>query len=540
MSTALKNYNRKATAQTVQDSADQVRNNAGGYVFAVADRDRLERFLILGTDGGTYYVTEQKLTQDNIKFLSSMIRKDEQLVLDTILDVSVNGRAFRNSPALFALALVFTEGQNKAAARAALPQVARTSTHLFEFAQYIENLGGWGRAKRSAVADWYTDKSVEQIAYQMVKYRQRNGWTHRDLLRLSHPVGLDANVVNFALGKDHGAVPSVIEGFEAAQSAESVKDVVRTIDTYKNLPWEAIPTQFLKDEKVWKALFYSGQIKGQALVRNVVRLARIGAFKDLTFAADYAAALVDADMIAKTRLHPINYLNALVVYTEGQVDRTNGYYSHRKVRDWNTVGPIQDALDAGFYEAFKSVESAGKRTFIGVDVSGSMASMANGIDLSCAQVSAAMAMTIARTEPAYEIRGFTSGGGYYSRRSGTELTDLKITARTSLNTAMSNVQKSNFGGTDCALPMLYAAANRIEVDHFCVITDNETWAGNVKPHQALKQYRQKMGIDAKLSVLGVATTGFTIADPSDRGMMDFVGFDSNTPKVLADFAANRI
>jgi 60 kDa SS-A/Ro ribonucleoprotein len=88
--------------------------------------------------------------------------------------------------------------------------------------------------------------------------------------------------------------------------------------------------------------------------------------------------------------------------------------------------------------------------------------------------------------------------------------------------------------------MRYALSNKIDVDTFVVLTDNETYAGSVKPTQALKQYRDATGINARLAVFGVASTEFTIADPQDRGQMDFVGFDSNAPRVLADFSAGRL
>ena len=65
--------------------------------------------------------------------------------------------------------------------------MARTGTHLFLFARYVEQFRGWGRGLRSAVGRWYTEKSVDDLAYQMVKYRSREGWSHRDLLRLAHP-----------------------------------------------------------------------------------------------------------------------------------------------------------------------------------------------------------------------------------------------------------------------------------------------------------------------------------------------------------------
>jgi 60 kDa SS-A/Ro ribonucleoprotein len=167
-----------------------------------------------------------------------------------------------------------------------------------------------------------------------------------------------------------------------------------------------------------------------------------------------------------------------------------------------------------------------------------MSAQANGLDLSCAQVSAAMAMTIARTEPAHIIRGFTRGDGYGWRNSG--LTDIGISARTDLATAMRNVQRHNWGGTDCSLPIKWALENKVEVDTFVVITDNDTWAGDIHPFQMLKEYRRKTGIDARMAVLGVQGTEFTIAYPSDAGMLDFCGFDSNAPRVLADCSAGRI
>jgi len=91
-------------------------------------------------------------------------------------------------------------------------------------------------------------------------------------------------------------------------------------------------------------------------------------------------------------------------------------------------------------------------------------------------------------------------------------------------------------GTDCALPMLYATKNTIEVDTFVIYTDNETWAGSIHPHQALQEYRRKTGIPARLVVVGMTATEFTIADPTDPGMLDVVGFDAAVPSLITEFA----
>jgi len=78
------------------------------------------------------------------------------------------------------------------------------------------------------------------------------------------------------------------------------------------------------------------------------------------------------------------------------------------------------------------------------------------------------------------------------------------------------------------------------VEAFHIYTDNETWVGNIHPYQALQQYREKMGINAKVIVYGMTATDFSIADPRDQGMLDVVGMDSAAPQLAADFAGGRI
>ncbi len=68
-----------------------------------------------------------------------------------------------------------------------------------------------------------------------------------------------------------------------------------------------------------------------------------------------------------------------------------------------------------------------------------------------------------------------------------------------------------------------------------VYTGSETWAGAIHPVQALREYREKTGIAAKLVVVGMVSNGFSIADPDDGGMLDVVGFDAAAPAVNADF-----
>ncbi len=87
--------------------------------------------------------------------------------------------------------------------------------------------------------------------------------------------------------------------------------------------------------------------------------------------------------------------------------------------------------------------------------------------------------------------------------------------------------------------MLYAQAKELEIDTFVIYTDSETWAGDVHPAQALRDYRRASGIDARLVVVGMVSNGFSIADPNDAGMLDVVGFDTATPQLDLRLRARR-
>jgi 60 kDa SS-A/Ro ribonucleoprotein len=198
---------------------------------------------------------------------------------------------------------------------------------------------------------------------------------------------------------------------------------------------------------------------------------------------------------------------------------------------WTPVPRITDALDAAFYASFGNVEPAGKRTMLALDVSGSMGWTAAGnLPLTCREASAAMAMVTVATEPETATVGFTSG------HRGSGLTQLDLSPRRRLDDVIRSISDLPFGGTDCALPIMVALQNAIEVDTFVVFTDNETWAGSIHPHQALRRYRESTGIDARLIVAGMAANEFTIADPSDPGMLDIAGMDSAVPTMIADFS----
>lgn len=545
-----KSVSTKETPQSEQipGRVDQVKNNAGGFVFAVTPWTQLDRFLLLGSEGGTYYATERKLTVENVACVQECLAQDPKRTVARIVEVSEQGRAPKNSPAILALALAAAHKQASPHALAALSRVCRIGTDLFEFCEYVQNFRGWGRALRTAVGNWYLSKEPRDLAYQITKYQQRNGWSHNDVLRLSHPLAQAPRAVatNTPSGK-----PVYVQGpaenpyavifrwakagwnevsdstpprelvpiwaFERAKRATTRQEIMRLIDEC-GLVRECIPTQWLNEPEVWEALLDHMPLK--AMVRNLGKMTNVGLLKPLSQAAQKVVErLSDANYIKKSRLHPLAVLLALKTYQQGHGDKGK--------LTWTPVQQVCDALDGAFYRAFGNVEPTGKRWLFGLDISGSMwcGSLA-GSGLVPAQASGALALVTAAVEPQHLFMGFT-----------TQFEPVNIHPKMRLDDVDKEMRRlsSRMGGTDCSLPMRFAIENRLDVDAFVVITDNETWHGGIHPCQALKQYRDRMGIPAKLIVMGLTATKFTIADPADAGSLDVVGMDAATPQIMSDF-----
>lgn len=523
------NYLRSALGPTPQSEPlpGQVANSAGGFSFGVDDWSRLARFLVLGSEGGSYYATEKKLTAENCQAVKRCIAADGQRTVRTIVEVSDSGRAPKNDPAILALALCLKTGdtETRRAAAAVVPKVCRIGTHILHLAEFVNALGGWGRGTKRAFAKWYQDKPASDLAYQLVKYQQRDGWSNRDVLRLAHPKAPTVDhAALFAWAtkgseavQDWSLVPPIVEQFEHLKREPTVSMAVGAIQ-YRNLPREAIPTELLTRPEVWEALLPKMGLT--ALIRNLATMTRIGLIQSGSEAASLVATrITDGEALRKSRVHPIAVLSALKTYQAGR--------SARGSSTWRPVPKVVDALDAAFYAAFGNVEPTGRRIELALDVSRSMqgGEVAGVPGLTPQVASVAMAMVTLAAEPKATTSAFSTR---YIR-------DLDISPRRRLDDNVRAVSNFPFGGTDCALPMMMAMKENLDRDAFVIYTDSETWAGGIHPSAALVEYRRRRVQGAKLAVVGMVSNGFSIADPNDPGMLDVVGFDTATPNVMSEF-----
>ena len=530
----MKNYSKAITHENTKQTEKlfgeaQVKNRAGGYVYEVTDMQRLTRFLILGADE-SFYSTERKTTIENAEIVLNLVKNDLTGIdaVNKIVEISESGRAAKNDSAIFALAIAASYGTDKVRSYALsnLNKVCRIATHLFQFIEEIQNMRGWGRALRKAVANWYTEKDEQRLGYQLLKYKNRNGWTHLDAIRLAHPKPstLKQNEMFSALSKgfDNYKADKDDQFFVGMNFNEIVgtdeKKAANLIREYK-LPREVIPTSMLNSPDIWDALV-DGDMGMTALIRNLAKMTTVGYLSPFSSGTNKVVEMLsNPEKIRKSRIHPINVLAALLVYKNGK-----GYKGNNT---WDPVSSIINSLEEAFYTSFFNVEPTNQRYLVSLDVSGSMywGNIAGYEFLNPMLVSAAMAMITLRTEKNVELRAFS-----------TKFTNPKITKNMSLDKVLAVINKMYFGRTDCSLPMIWATEKNIPVDTFIIWTDNETWAGNIHPSVALKKYRQKTGIDSKLIVCATEASKFTIADPKDRGMLDIAGFDSAVPQIIRSFS----
>jgi 60 kDa SS-A/Ro ribonucleoprotein len=518
----------------------------------------LDRFLIIGTEGGSYYANEREMTYKIGDAVRRLISTNGEYVVNRVVEISVAGRAPKNDPAIIVLAACAVEGDQptRQAAYQAVKSVCRIGTHIFQFAQFMTELkggsAGWGRGLQRAISEWYNGKPDNDLGYQVIKYQNRAGWTHADLLQQAHVKPIDEahdaifawvrnekNAVRAENHKDNPdfvdpatsryrsgvrgdteSLPQIFEAHEMMQAATTAKQVIKVLTDHPYFPWEGIPSEMLGKAEVWEAL--APNLPITAMLRNLARMTASGAMavgNDVTKAV--IAKLGDGDVIRKGRVHPIGVLTAMMTYKSG--------HGMRGDLSWTPITKVIDALDEAFYTSFGNIVPTGKRWVLGLDISGSMwgGTVAGVPGLTPAIATGAMAMITARTEKDHEMMAFCH-----------EFVPVDISPKQRLDDVVNKMQELSrkMGGTDCALPMIWAKQNKVEADVFVTYTDSETWAGAIHPTQALKQYRQAMGIQSKSVVVGMVANAFTVADPSDPYQLDVIGFDTATPNLMSEFA----
>ncbi len=527
---------RKQSTQTPQTQpipgreAEMIPGRSGGWMFDAGIWQMLRRCLLIGTAQSTYYAGKHDLTQDFIDTVRQCVQTDPQRVAQEILYAS-DGRSINNSAPILGLVLL-SAGEDPKAKQAFLEifnSVIRTGSHFYEWLSYTKMLRGFGKVVRMAGRAWLSDPNVKRLAYQLLKYQQRQGFSHRDALRLFHlkPPTPDHDDLFRWVVKGWDELPDQIPSEALAQIwwYEWLKrhpDQTHTAIQKGRLTHEMVAPVGKMDREAWQLLFAEMPIG--AMLRNLGSLTELGVLRkdQPQNLARLEAVLNQPQHLRKGRIHPIDVLKALKTYQSG------GRIGRSK-KTWDPVPRIVDILEKALELAFEVAEPTGKVFLHAVDVSGSMSMpVVDGI-LSACEVATTMALVTAKAETHYDIRGFA-----------TEFRDLQITARDSFRSAVQKAQHNNFGGTDASVAYDWAIRQKFKADLFVFWTDAESWAGTKHPSQALRKYREKINPDAKAIYVTLAPYRISLVDPKDPHSWDLAGFDPGLPKVIQMIATGEV
>jgi 60 kDa SS-A/Ro ribonucleoprotein len=521
-------------------------SSGGKVVYKVNDIERLKRFVFLGSENGTLHITKDTLTKQNLDCLERLLKEKKYTEISNVINEYQN-KVYKKDYILFVLARccsiktgvinkVLDENDEsfKVECFQLTLELCKIPTNLFMFIELYEtinkslyNTTGWNTKLKRMITQWYNSKSLKDLMYHITKYQNRNNWTHRDVLRLSHvkTSDTDTNTVYKYITKGKESVFadwgldfvkfSYLIDFESLKT-ETDKETVLKLIIEHNFVREHIPTIWLNDIDIWYTLLQ--KMPMTAMLRNLNKMTAISVFNQKEDAVNIVLNKLSENSIIQSKVHPLQILISLKMYSSGKGEKGS--------LTWNPVQKIVAALDKAFYYSFKNVESTGKRILLALDVSGSMGwTNVCGINcLTAAEVATAMSMVIDSQETNVTIMGFSS-----------VFKQLNISSSRRLDDNLKSTNDNNFGSTDCSLPFTWAQQQSRQFDTIIVFTDNDTNSNKIKPSLALENYRNKMKLDTKLIVVGLASNEFSIADPNDKNMLDVCGFDSSTPLVINEF-----
>ena len=470
------------------------------------------------------------------------------------------------------------------------PAMIRQSSMLFESIANIQAQRGWGSLVHKMVENFYNGMDNSELAQQFIKYGTRQQWSHKNLLRMVKPATMyhkqravnsngDRLVMSQVLNKEdlyvmrpvaapdivrsnifawsvdkfnalenvtpskelnvHGYIAdpmSKIWAADALKAAKTAKEVAEIIRDYQ-MPREAVEranTIWLKEPIVWEALL--PHMPGNALIRNLRNMAELGILKLMSEAEQFIITrLMNPKFMG--RVHPIQVMQAAVTYdlrvfSKSPGDNRKRTRANGENKSYDISQPIVNALNTALHNSFKNVQSTasdgnpGKRIMLSADISGSMYwnILENLFPFFPGEAAASMAMILTHIEPRVMPMVFSD-----------KLEPLNISNTSSINDVIQELQNHSGASTDIGLPIKYALDNKIPIDAFISVTDNDLNTG-YHPAQLMRQYRSVMKMpQAKFVTIAMQDNNITVADPKDPLMLDVEGFSADTFDIVLSF-----
>lgn len=373
-----------------------------------------------------------------------------------------------------------------------------------------------GTAPKTMVKNWISGATINQL----IRASVGNAPSLADVIKMVHPTppslaynALFQWVLNGKVDEvSYTYLPKTVKDLMAFRSGDS--------EVMPNVPFELLTSCELSLEN-WKDIARNA---GWHMTRmNLNTFERKGLFKDREMIYTIAAKLQDTDEILKAKVFPYQIFTTWMNAT-------------------SAPAPIRSALEKALDFSLQTVPVFEGKTYVFVDVSGSMSSPITGhrvgstSKMRCVDVAALIASSLLRANQGnVEVVLFD-----------TRLHTANLRQSNSVMENAAIIAKFGGGGTSCQLPLQDLVNRKKKGDLIIYISDNESWfttkqqyswGGNhgTETSQAwadFKAYNPK----AKMVCIDLQP-GTTTQVQSDARVLNVGGFSDAVYDVIANFAS---
>ncbi|KAJ9576484.1 hypothetical protein L9F63_006697, partial [Diploptera punctata] len=476
---------------------------------------QLKRFLHYGRETPLYQpgdrFVHKYFERNNVNSIEALLADSKEIDAVThIVKAYSDGYSAHPQSLVFALALCIrqpTSERLREAAYNAIKTVCKSPKDFFLFIKFAYDLArpqtGWGHGMRRAVIEWYLSKDAMELADCVTKYRGRHGWTHTDIVKLTHPKSTD--IAKSAVLK------YVVRGLKEAKTefgdkpeAQQVLNFIQTIEDFKHcddeqhaarliethsLSLEHVPAHFLKSKEVWNALI--PHLPLGVLLQNLKRLGKLRYLKgNQPIVTKIVEALNNQTAIAESNLHPAQVLIALRNYENiaKPYPRQTTAVPVVKVKQPLQPHPkIVEALGHLMASTFKLLVPTGLRYLVAIDVRNQMVhtKCCHCNNVTPASATALITLCLVKVERDVTVVAFGTEGS---------MQPVPIDKNTTMEQAQNKFKEIPNGPVDLTQPLFWAKNLKKMVDVFIILTDSQVKQGKVKAAKALQQYRSVVNI----------------------------------------------
>lgn len=488
--------------------AADTRNEADGAAYTMPAKQMLAQYAATGCMNSTFYASAQNQL-DTVLALCETV--DPEFLARTALYCRREGN-MKDLPALLCAVLSV---RSPGLMAEIFDRVIDSPKMLRNFVQIMRS-GVVGRKSlgtlpKRCVRQWLENRSDESLFFGSVG----NDPSLADIIKMVHPNPATAPreaLYGYLLNREHeaAALPGAVVAFEdyKAGRTASVPDV----------PFQMLTSLDLNTE-AWKSIARNGS--WQMTRMNLNTYARHGVLEDPEMVTLIADKLSNRELIARARVFPYQLLTAYTMANESMPRE------------------ILDALEFALETSIANVPEIPGKTYVFVDISGSMHSPATGYRkgstsaVRCLDVAALMAAAVLRKNPKAEVIPFHF-----------HVEPVRLNPRDSVMTNAEKLARLPSGGTNCSAPMVELNRRKASADTVIYVSDNESWIdtgpGSWRNGTAtMQEWAQVKARNPKARMVCIDIQPYGTTQAPDReDILTIGGFSDAVFKVISRFAVS--